>query len=260
MNEMLLYPGCAIPSKLPFVESAARFVLDKLEIPFADFPGFTCCVEPVGLRSLGLETWMVAGARLHTIATKREGPILTLCDGCTLSLQEVAEVLDSGSAEIANEVLKEMGMNYSGRAEVTGFLPLLHSRLDSIVASAVGKVDMRFGIHPGCHGDHMAGGREGAQRMLADVVEALGGEAVLPRTKVCCGGSLTSVNDDVAKGVSQEALDEFSDADALITSCPFCFLQFDTVTRGKKVIHVAELVASCLGWDVDYMSHHRTRD
>ncbi len=260
MSEMLLYPGCAIPSKLPFVESAARYVLDTLGIQFSDFPGFTCCVEPVGLRSLGLETWMVAGARLHSIASKQDGSILTLCDGCTLSLNEVSEVLDSGGAETANEVLKEMGMNYARPAEVVGFLPLLHSELDSIVASSVRDTDLRFGIHPGCHGDHMAGGPEGAQRMLADIVEALGGEAVLPKAKVCCGGSLTSVNDEVARRVSQEALDEFSDADVLITSCPFCFLQFDTITRGKKVIHVAELVASCMGWDIDYMSHHRTRD
>lgn len=209
---------------------------------------------------MGLETWMVAGARLHSIACKQEKPILTLCDGCTLSLREVSDVLDSGGADSANEVLKEMGMRYVNPAEVIGFLPLVHSELDSVVAGTVRQVDIGFGIHPGCHGDHMADGHDGAQRMLADIVEALGGEAVLPKRRVCCGGSLTSVNDEVAKSVSQEAIEEFSEADVLITSCPFCFLQFDTVARGKRVIHVAELVASCMGWDVDYMSHHRTRD
>ncbi len=259
MTDVLLYPGCAVPSKLPFVEAAARFVLQSLDIPHSDFPDFTCCVEPVGLRSIGLDTWLVAGARLHAIAGKNGNPVLTLCDGCTLSMRESGEMLDSGAAEAANDILKEIRLEYSRPAEVRGFLETIHSRLKDLEARAVKPMELRLGVHPGCHADHLCNGK-GAQAMLAEIIETMGGIAVCAAERVCCGGSLTSVNDEVARGVSQEALQAYGDADAIVTSCPFCFLQFDTVVRGKKVIHVAELVAEWLGWETDYMSHHRTRD
>ncbi len=260
MTEFYVYPGCAIPTKLPFVESAARFLLDSLGIAHEDFPDFTCCVEPVGLRSLGLETWLVSGARLHTIAERGGRAVLTLCDGCTLSLRESGELLDSSGKEHADPVLRELGMEYTGQAKVVGFLELVHSRLERIMELKRDDCGLRLGIHPGCHGSHLSGnGGGGADAMLTEIVEALGCEAVQAEGRVCCGGSLTSVNDDVSRKVSDEAVSAYPGAEALVTSCPFCFLQFDTVTRKVPVIHVAELVASCIGWEADHMSHHRTR-
>ncbi len=259
MNDPYLYPGCAIPAKLPFVEAAARFLLDALGIAHEDFPDFTCCVEPVGLRSLGLETWLVSGARLHAIAGRGGRSVLTLCDGCTLSLKESGELLDASGKGIAAPVLRELGMEYRGQAEVLGLMELLHSRLEDLKGLRSGDCKLRLGIHPGCHAEHLSENSGGASAMLAEIVEALGCEAVRARERVCCGGSLTSVNDEVSRKVSEEAVSSYPGVDALVTSCPFCFLQFDTVTRRIPVIHVAELAAGCLGWELDCLSHHRTR-
>ena len=258
MTDYLLYPGCAIPSKLPFIEAAGRFVLERLGMKTEDFPDFTCCVEPVGLRSIGFETWIVAGGRLHAIASRKGLPVLTMCDGCTLSLTESGEMLESGCSEGVNAVLRELGLRYQAPAVVFGVLDLLHSNLSKMEEMAVHKVAMKLALHPGCHGEHLHADGE-AKRMMAEIVTALGATVVSHADRFCCGGSLTSVNDTVAKGIGQETLLAYADSDAVLTSCPFCFLQFDTVVRAKPVMHLLEVVAIALGWDVDPLPFHRTR-
>ncbi|HIJ00568.1 MAG: heterodisulfide reductase subunit [Candidatus Methanomethylophilaceae archaeon] len=260
MTEFLLYTGCAIPTKLPFIEAATRFILKVLDIKHKDFPEFTCCVEPAGLRSLGLETWLVSGARIHAIGKRYGAPILTLCDGCNLSLRESAEILDSGHKKNVDSVLKEIGYVYEEGVKVVGLTELLHSRLEDLREKSVRRTDLRLGIHPGCHSIHLAM-KEGydAEEIFTDIVETLGGKAKRSEKRTCCGGSLISVNDTVAKGVSGEAINSYEGSDAIITSCPFCFMQFDTVMRRVPVIHIAELVAYCLGWDIDPLTYHHTK-
>ena len=47
-----LFSGCLISTRLPFLEASSRFVLDRLGIAYEDLPGATCCVEPIGLRTM----------------------------------------------------------------------------------------------------------------------------------------------------------------------------------------------------------------
>ena len=65
MNERyFLFRGCLIPTRLPFLERSSLFVLDKLGVDHGQMPGATCCVEPIGLRSLAEDTWLVVTARM----------------------------------------------------------------------------------------------------------------------------------------------------------------------------------------------------
>lgn len=259
-DDILVYPGCVIPSKLPFLEAAALFVLERLGLRTLNFPEFSCCFEPVGLRSLGPDTWLGACARLHSVAAGR--PILTLCDGCNLSLYESAQLLQSPEEmQNARNLLRELNRELEQTAEVIGFLELLHSQIELIKDLLTHPQAIRLVVHPGCHCEHVCGekGLSGVQ-MLADLVVALGGEAVTFEEGLCCGGGLTSVNDELGKKIMKNTLDRMSekDADAIVTSCPFCFTQFDLIGRTFPVIHLAELVARALGWSVDSSPYHRT--
>jgi heterodisulfide reductase subunit B len=96
--------------------------------------------------------------------------------------------------------------------------------------------------------------------MLSDIVKALGGRPMMLKDDLCCGGGLAGVDPELEKKVTQESLSAIRDSGAIavITSCPFCFFQFDMVGR-MTTLHVTELVASGMGWKEDAHRHHRTK-
>jgi heterodisulfide reductase subunit B len=259
MNDIVLYPGCLVQSRLPFLEAAARFILGKLNVRTDTIEGFTCCMEPVGLRSLGPETWRAVGARIHSIASDRK--LLTLCDGCSMSLSEAGAELSSQEGKNAvTEVMDDLGRKISV-TEVIGMLEFLHSRLDDIKKNIVTKIDFDLAVFPGCHCEAACKMKGlSATDMLSDIVKALGGNAIRLKDSLCCGGGLAGVDSELEKKVMHESITAIRKADAIavITSCPFCFLQFDMVGR-QTTLHITELVASGMGWQVDAHIHHRTK-
>jgi heterodisulfide reductase subunit B len=255
VGDIVLYPGCLVQARLPFLEAATRFILRKLNVNADDMNGRTCCIEPVGLRSLGPDTWLNAGARIHSLAGRRK--ILTLCDGCSLSLAE------SGK-EIANTTLHET-MNQEEKkptsAEVIGILEFLHSNLGEIKKKLVAKTDFKLAVFPGCHCEaacEMKG--LSAKDMMSDIVKALGGTPVHVNANLCCGGGLAAVDTELEHKVLNESTTSIkgTGAIAVMTSCPFCFLHFDLVGR-MTTLHVSELVASGMGWQENALRHHRTK-
>jgi len=257
MSDIVLYPGCLIQSRLPFLEAASRFILDKLGVKVDDMEGFTCCMEPVGLRSLGPGTWLGVGARIHSIAAERN--ILTLCDGCSMSLSEAGREITKDPERVA-PVLREIGRE-AKVSEVTGMLEFLHSRLPDIKKNLVTEIDFNLAVFPGCHCEAACKMKGlSAKAMLSDIVRALGGNPILMREDLCCGGGLAGVEPEIEKKVMQESITLMREADtiAVITSCPFCFLQFDMIGR-QTTLHITELVASGMGWQEDAHRHHHTK-
>ncbi|MDR0198293.1 MAG: hypothetical protein LBI08_00935 [Methanomassiliicoccaceae archaeon] len=259
MSDIVLYPGCLVQSRLPFLEAASRFILNKLGVAVGDMEGFTCCMEPVGLRSLGPETWLNVGARIHSIASGRK--ILTLCDGCSMSLADAGRELSSPEGKDAvRGMMGELGRSVS-TTEVTGILEFLHGRLGDIKKKLVAKIDFKLAVFPGCHCEaacRMKG--LSAADMISDIVKALGGTAVRVKDDLCCGGGLAGVDTELERRVMNESISSIKDAGAIavITSCPFCFLQFDLVGR-QTTLHITELVASGMGWQENAHRHHRTK-
>ena len=258
MSDFVLYSGCLIQSKLPFLEAASRFIFDKLDVNIEDVDGFTCCMEPVGLRSLGPDTWVCVGARIHSIASGRN--ILTLCDGCGVSLSEAGQNISKDHGNRAFGIMKEIGRDVSV-SEITSMLEFLHGRLDDIKKNLVREIDFNVAVFPGCHCEAICKMKGlSAVDMLSDIVEVLGGNAVRIKDNLCCGGGLAGIDAELGKKVMYESISSIRDADAIavITSCPFCFLQFD-VTGRQTALHVAELVASGMGWQEDANRYHYTK-
>ena len=259
MSDIVLYSGCLVQSRLPFLEAASKFILDKLNVNADDMEGFTCCMEPVGLRSLGPDTWRHVGARIHSIASPRK--ILTLCDGCNMSLSDAGEVLstDEGKDSVKS-LMKELGREVNV-TEVIGMLEFLHARLNEIKKNLVTEINFNLAVFPGCHCEAACKTKGlSAFKMMSEIVEALGGKATALKDNLCCGGGLAGVDTELERKVMNESISAIRDADAIavITSCPFCFLQFDMVGR-QTTLHITELVASGMGWQEDAHRHHRTK-
>jgi heterodisulfide reductase subunit B len=262
MTDLLLFNGCLIPSRLPFLEKATRDVLDKLEVSYSDLPDQTCCVEPIGLRSLGADTWTLASARLLAIAEESDGDILTVCDGCYMSLnQTILRLEDPRRREAVNRELARIGREYHGRVRVLSLVELLHSMKEGIIGSVSEPQKRRFAIHPGCHLERTAEelGKEDPVKQMADIVEWVGGTPVELRGN-CCGGGLSGVYDDMSKAVLDDSLAAFKGSDTILTPCPTCFVQFDLRQKdGIPVWFLTEMLIAAFGMDYKGWRYHRSR-
>ena len=268
----LLYTGCLIPARLPYLEASSRFVLDKLGVEYEPFPSGTCCVEPIGLRSLGYDAWLTVVARMLSIAQGEDKDVLALCNGCFMSFKEAAHQLeDANLRDKVNERLASIGRRYDGGVKVRHVLELLEEygavRMESLVT--VPQSRLRIALHPGCHvirpSKVLKVDSHYSPRVLADIALRTGAEVVeneaWPR---CCGGGLAGVDDRISNAILQEGVDAFKRAGAncILTPCPFCFVQFDLRQKaGLPVLYVSELVAMAFGAKADEigLKHHRIK-
>ena len=232
-----LYKGCSIPARLPFIEAAAKYIISQLGLDIKDMGERPCCMEPVGLRSLDHDSWLDISSY---ICSRSEGRLITLCDGCSVSLMGA---------------VREKGMDL----DIIGFLEVIHQNLDEIKKKVVSPIGMKLAVFPGCHCESILSSKGmDANQVMADVVKAIGGTPVFPAKNLCCGGGVSSIDDDIAKAILNESVDSFrsTGASAVVTSCPFCFMQFDMVAR-YRTYSIVELTAKAMGWDADTERFHR---
>jgi heterodisulfide reductase subunit B len=232
-----LYRGCSIPARLPFIEAAAKYIIDQLKLDIQDMGEMPCCMEPVGLKSLDHDSWSDVSS---FICSRSKGRLITLCDGCTVSL--------AGS-------VKEKGSDL----DVIGFLEVIYENLSSIKSKVTSPIGISLAVFPGCHCESLMSskGRD-ANKMMSEIVEAIGGKALTPSENLCCGGGVSSIDDNLAKAILNESVESFkaTGASAVVTSCPFCFMQFDMVAR-YRTYSIVELTAKAMGWDADTEQFHR---
>jgi len=235
----LLFSGCMIQSRLPFIEAAFRFIAEKMGVDIEDLQEATCCMEPVGLRSISSSAWLSVNKRMHSFASEKN--IITLCEGCNLSLSESGGQIKSDS-------------------EVSGTLQFLFKNLEMIKQNVQVKNEQKMAMFPGCHCEYVCfKNGTSAVTMMESVLKTIGVEPMQVKKDLCCGGGVTGINQELDSKILNEAIDSFkaTGAECVVTSCPFCFLRFDMV--GKfKTYHIAELVAIAMGFD-DTTKYHLSK-
>ncbi|MEA4977344.1 MAG: heterodisulfide reductase-related iron-sulfur binding cluster [Methanomassiliicoccaceae archaeon] len=256
---MKLFPGCTVSSRLPFVESAVRYIAERLEIEISPSGCSMCCFEPTGLRSMDPDMWMSVGSMVHSM--NRGESLVTLCEGCNLSLSSSEEALktEEGAAD-AKERLSKVGMDF-GTADVRGLLEFLYENIDGIRRLAKVPADGMGAVFPGCHGEFAYKIRgSDAGTMMSEILDAAGCNNIVIRKPMCCGGGLQGVNDQIANGILQDTVGEFKEAGAgfAVVSCVFCFRRLD-ISAKYPVMHISEVVARSMGWGADTSRYHRTK-
>ena len=268
---LYLFSGCLIPTRLPFLEASSRFVLDRLDVEYADMPDATCCVEPIGLRTMARDTWLVTAARMLAIAQEGGRDVLTLCNGCYMSLKEAAHALEDATVRgEANKVLAAIGKRYDGGVEVHHLTGLLLDHEEILKRSIVRPLaELTLAAHPGCHmvrpGRVLKADVSFRPEVLGRIASWTGARVVAseewPR---CCGGGLAGIDENLSSKMLADSAAGFrpSGATAILTPCPFCFVQFDLKQKdGLPVLYLAELVALVMGAAPEKigMQYHRNK-
>ncbi|MHA1947997.1 MAG: CoB--CoM heterodisulfide reductase iron-sulfur subunit B family protein [Candidatus Hodarchaeales archaeon] len=270
MTKFAYFAGCTIPYRVPFFETALRKTLPEFGIKLQDLP-FACCPDPGGAQAFDSVVWHTLGARNITIAEEQNLDIITACSGCfeTLKIVNVHLKNDPDLTSKVNENLKEVGREFKGNIKVRHFADVLYSDIgiDKIAARVTHPLNgLKFATHSGCHflkpPEILQIDNPERPEKFDHLVEALGGTAVNYLNKLaCCGAGTRSIDQDKAIAMAHEKIvgAELAGADALVTICPTCFIQYDAGQRlmAKQfektklpVFYYAELLALSMGFDL----------
>jgi heterodisulfide reductase subunit B len=198
--------------------------------------------------------------------------VLTLCNGCYLSLKEAEHALsDPNVREKVNQLLEPTGHYYEGNAKVEHFVQLVHRTGERRWSEMAIAPQSRFSlaVHPGCHMIRPSQITKIDNPYSTHVIEDLArwsGSKVVhsdewPR---CCGGGLTGIDDRISAAILNDNIVKFKEAGAntILTPCPFCFVQFDLKQKDNvPVLYLAELMALALGAGADEigLKYHRIK-
>ena len=240
-----LYLGCTVQTEQYAYELSVRETLPKLGVELVPLDGASCCGHP--LRNVSKTLWLYLAARNLALAGERGVDLLTLCNGCHLSLCEAQRLLADGELkEKICSALEVEGLSYRPNVKVYHLLEVLHDLVGAdAVKSAVSKplAGLRFACHYGCHllRPSEVGRPDDAEnpRKLENLVEALGAEAVdYPERLDCCGAELAMNYSDAAltmAGMKLRAVQRRG-VDGLVVVCPFCMRMLDAKQDAAKTV------------------------
>lgn len=264
--KLALFLGCNVPTQAFNYEAAVRKVADLFDVELVDIPDFGCCGEfTEGMDSY---TSLVFAARNIALAEKENLDILTLCNGCFLSLNRARhELEDQQLRSKVNNILEKINLSYKGKSQVFHFHQLMH---DVIGASKikekikVGLDGLAISYQNGCHilrpSEVLKFDDPEEPRKLEELMSLTGAKVVRPiGTELCCGSFLLSHDTDVAYSLAIQSIERKGEVDAIVVGCPFCFRQLDMgqiIAKRKfgkifdiPVLFYAQLLGLALGFD-----------
>ncbi len=278
----MLFPGCVIANRFPFIEVSIRKVLDNLGIPFAENPKFSCCPDPNGIKNSDKLLYSITAARNLGLAEVENKAILTPCNGCFTTLKKIKIELntDSHFKRKINNYLDKIDIKAEGQSEVFHLVEFIYKFKRSTIADNLRYplTGLRVAVHYGCHflrpSNKVQTDDPIEPKIFDELIEDLGAESIDYDLKMdCCGGSLERAgNTSLSLEIIQAKLDSIKekDIDCIVVCCPQCYMQFDHLQQELKkndaiydipVLYYSELLCIALGLDIKDIikKHHRTQ-
>jgi len=263
-NTFAFFLGCIMPNRYPAIEKSTKFIMEKLGYEILEMERATCCPAPGVFRSFNKVDWMVAAARNLCIAEQLDADILTVCNGCFGTLQEVNKHLKENEEHrnLVNERLKLIGdYEFKGTINVRHVAEVLGYEIGpwGIEDVIIRKINAKAAIHYGCHFLKPTRIREiessEGPTIIEEFVEALGIQSVRFNEQLtCCGAGggvkkcFPELSLEMAKNRVKEALD--IGAKYLVSTCPFCFRNLsdaiDELNSDIKMVDLLELLLEAL--------------
>jgi heterodisulfide reductase subunit B len=269
MKQYALFLGCTIPARLQHYESAARTVLEELDVRAIDIKAFNCCGYP--LRNINFEAFILLSARNLALAERKGLNVLALCQCCFGTLKKAHVLLqeDKSLRKEVNAVLAKEGFHYEGGVEVRHLLQVLYHEVGiKAIKKHIARpfAGLNIAAHYGCHvlrpSTIVQFDDPVSPTLFDELVAVTGAQSVSWQRRLeCCGAPLRGVNDELSTALTQKKLEDGkgAGADYLCVACPYCQIQFDTVQGGMSAkdaenhqlptILYPQLLGLCMGID-----------
>jgi len=239
----MLYQGCMIWSSQYQYEISARKILDFFGVDYKVFPEQQCCGKP--LMCVNINTWLTLAARVMAIAEKEGLDVLTLCNGCYLSLNEARKILleSPEKKELVNRILSKEGLKFSGELRIKHIVSVIWEDIGLKKLSENVKVKLsglKLASHYGCHSlrpkEFSIDSNPENPRIIEEILEILGVESpYYPEKNDCCMILMSNVDvkgADLLRGKKLLAIQRRG-FDGMATICPLCQQSYET--RQKRI-------------------------
>jgi heterodisulfide reductase subunit B len=240
--EYSLFPGC-VPSAREFsCEISARKVFEALDVELHDVKDFTCCMPACLVHSFDYATGLALTTRNFCVADEFNRDILTLCVSCYGNLMRAKHLMSENGdlKRRVDELLATVGRAYQGKAGVKHSVTALYEdigieALKNNVSQSLREI--RAAPFYGCHlirpREYLSFDDAEFPKKVDELIEATGATSVLhrERTGCCigCGSFFGEVAEEAALRLSVDILNsaQEAEADCVIVTCPYCFLQIE---------------------------------
>ena len=228
------------------------------------------------MESIDHKTGLVMAARNICIAEEMGLDIVTLCNGCFEVLTKVNKILkeDKKLRDEVNEVLSDLGREFKGTVEVKHFVKMLVEdvgidKIEGLIKRSF--KGLKVAVHPGCHllrpSDIIEFDDPEVPIFFDSLINVTGAQSVnYPNKLECCAAALLAVREELASKIALEKVATVKKyADIIVTSCPFCYLQYETsqLTASEAydvpVIHLPQLLGLALGLNYDELALYENR-
>ncbi|MBN2335060.1 CoB--CoM heterodisulfide reductase iron-sulfur subunit B family protein [Candidatus Bathyarchaeota archaeon] len=277
MTKIAYYPGCTLKTNAKNFEDSSIATAKTLGIEFVEPERWNCCGT---VHSLATDDVMHHLAPIRNLIRVEElnnagqvdsKQVLTLCAMCYNTLKRSNQVFNSDSdrKKKIRDVMYKEDIQYSGNVDVLHYLEVLREEGWDKVKAAVKKPLKGLKVAPyyGCLLLRPRGiGIDNTDnpRIMEDLLEALGAEAVdFGYKQKCCGSYHTVHMKEVVADLSYKILKQAEEAgaDMLITACPLCEYNLGPRQAEVKkkhpvfdsipVVYFTQLMALAFGLDED---------
>lgn len=259
----VFFQGCTTPQKENAYELSMRKVAAKLDIELVTLEEQNCCgffVEPVDHLSA-----TIMAARDLALFDASGLNAVTPCPACYGQLNRVKNELltDKKLFDEVNSILKGINRKFLGTSEIKHFMTVLIDEvgMEKIKNSVVKPLaNLKVAPFYGCHllkPSYEVNTDDPENPQLLNSLVALTGAKMVDYSekKLCCGQSANGVDEELSLTISKTILKSIrkAGADAMVTVCPACHMQFDLVAGAKlrdlriPVLHYTQLLGLAQG-------------
>lgn len=263
------FPGCASKAIEKEYTKATRKIMEVLGIKLIDIPEFSCCGAGV-LREKNRDLNLALNARNFVFAEKKNLEIMTICSTCLGNLRRDFVILNKNESERikANDTLAKIELEFKGKTDIKHLLWILLEDygLDKIRLKIKNPLkNLKIAAFYGCHllrpEKNVSGHQDELKpHMLEKLISLLGAIPVeIDGRTECCGFHITLINKKTAAKMSGGFLvnAKKEKVDAIVTTCPFCHMQFDAYQKESEkiykekfkipVLHMSQMIGLALG-------------
>jgi heterodisulfide reductase subunit B len=264
MKKYALFLGCTVPVRAQHYELSARNVAKELGIELVDMPSASCCGFPI--KAVDAETSLLIAARNVALASQMKLDVVTLCNSCTAMLSDAQVQL---SNKEFHSKFKQVGFSYPREVKVRHFVRMLYEDIgiENIKKHVKKPLNpLRIMPHYGCHymRPSQLYGFDNTEvpHTLDELVRVTGANSLeYADKKMCCGGSVLGIDEDLAITMSNHKLTVAKEqkADAMVSICPFCTVMYEDNQRkaeakfdkqyGIPVLYYPQLLGLSFGLD-----------